>query len=169
MPSAQEALSASADDSLYVARQVWPSRSPGFSIDQKCQSSLRWRVFECEVSRSLHLPCRQLASWLGSLCARGGLGQRPTGQCWRRQARACRRLCVLSAWCLCASEEKRTRVAGIYSCITLLGIASPPGSWRLGGLPEMRRLLEGCGPLLRGGFFEVRLTFCHLELKMSTS
>ena len=27
--SAQEALSASRDDSMYVARQVWPSRSPG--------------------------------------------------------------------------------------------------------------------------------------------
>ena len=48
-------------------------------------------------------------------------------------------VCSLSVWCLRASEEKRTRVAGIYSCIALLGIASPPGSWRLGGLPEMRR------------------------------
>ena len=129
-------LPASADDSSYVARQVWPSRSPGFSIDQWCRSSLRWRVFECEVSRSLHLPSRQLASWLGSVCARGGLGQRPRDQCWWRQARACRRLCVLSAWCLCASEERGTRVGGIYIYIYIyreafLGIASLFGSWRL--------------------------------------
>ena len=86
------------------------------------------------------MPCRLLACLLSSLCARGATGNGPTDQCWRRQAEARRRLCVLSAWCLCASEEKRTRVAGIYSCITLLGIASPPGSWRLGSLPEMRRL-----------------------------
>ena len=124
---------------MHVARQVWPSRSPSLFIDQKCRRSLRWRVFECKISRSLHMPCRLLACLLSSLCARGATGNGPTDQCWRRQAEARRRLCVLSAWCLCASEEKRTRVAGIYSCITLLGIASPPGSWRLGGLPEMRR------------------------------
>ena len=155
MRSAQEALSASGDHSMHVARQVWPSRSPSLFIDQKCRRSLRWRVFECKISRSLHMPCRLLACLVSSLCARGATGNGPTDQCWRRQAEARRRLCVLSAWCLCASEEKRTRVAGIYSCITLLGIASPPGSWRLHGLAEMRRHPYGYAPANASGWSDV--------------
>ena len=127
-----------------VARQIWHSRSPGLFIDQKWQSSLRWGVFECGLCRYLHMPCRQLALWPGSLCARGGTGQRPIDQCWRRQARACRRLCVLSAWCLRASEERGTGSVEYMCCEAFLGIASPPGSWRLRGLPEMRRSASHC-------------------------
>ena len=125
-----------------IARQVWPSRSPSFSMHQKCQSSLRWGVFECELSRSLHLACRLLACVLQSLCARGATGQRPIDQCWRRQARACRRLCVLSAWCLRASEDKGTGSLAYICCEAFLGIVRPPGSWKLHGLLEMRRLLS---------------------------
>ena len=140
MRSAQEALSASQYDSMYVALQVWPSRRPGLFIDQTRQINRRWGVSACELSRSLHLLAGLLASWLQSLCARGATGQRPIDQCWRRQARACRRLCVLSAWCLRASEERGTGSVEYMCCEAFLGIASPPGSWRLRGLPEMRRI-----------------------------
>ena len=113
---------------MYVARQVWPSRSPGLFLHQKCRSSLRWGVSECELSRSMHLACRLLACVLQSLCARGATGQRPIDQCWRRQARACRRLCVLSAWCLRASEGRGTGSLEYICCEAFLGIASAPGA-----------------------------------------
>ena len=78
---------------MYIARQVWPSRIPGFSMHQKCRSNLRWGVSECELLRSLHLACRLLASVLQSLCACGGLGQRPIDQCtpWSSHIKSCYR------------------------------------------------------------------------------
>ena len=138
--SAHIAASAPCTHSLFFAFQGRPPRSLGEFVDHIGQINALRTIISSRIRRSLHSQFRLLASGLNLACARGATGQRPIDQCWRRQARACRRLCVLSAWCLCASEEKRTRVAGIYSCITLLGIASPPGSWRLGGLPEMRRV-----------------------------
>ena len=143
-----------------IARQVWPSRSPSFSMHQKCQSSLRWGVFECGLWRSLHMPCRQLALWPGSLCARGGTGQRPIDQCWRRQARACRRLCVLSASCLRVSEGRGTGSAAYICCEAFLGIVRPPGSWRLRSLPEMRRLIYMCIRRSLVTFSSFLLLFC---------
>ena len=62
MRSAQEALSASQYDSMYVALQVWPSRRPGLFIDQTRQINRRWGVSACELSRSLHLLAGLLAS-----------------------------------------------------------------------------------------------------------
>ena len=98
------------DSRLCVRRDVMHELSLGCRLSDLSRVRLVYHL----ASRSVHLPSRQLASWLGSVCARGGLGQRPIDQCWWRQARACRRLCVLSLWCLCASEVRGTRVVGIY-------------------------------------------------------
>ncbi len=117
--------------------------SLGEFVDHIGQINALRTIISSRIRRSLHSQFRLLASGLNLACARGVTGQRPIDQCWRRQARACRRLCVLSAWCLRASEGRGTGSLAYICGEAFLGIASPPGSWKLHGLPEMRRNLGG--------------------------
>ena len=146
--SAHIAASAPCTHSLFFAFQGRPPRSLGEFVDHIGQINALRTIISSRIRRSLHSQFRLLASGLNLACARGATGQRPIDQCWRRQARACRRLCVLSAWCLRASEGRGTRSLAYICCEAFLGIASPPGSWKLHGLPEMRRRLGLCSSVV---------------------
>ena len=137
--SAHIAASAPCTHSLFFAFQGRPPRSLGEFVDHIGQINALRTIISSRIRRSLHSQFRLLASGLNLACARGATGQRPIDQCWRRQARACRRLCVLSASCLRVSEGRGTGSAAYIHVLPKRVLPGPPGSWRLRGLAEMRR------------------------------